>query len=122
VIAWIVRVWRRLLGWLLGRDTSAPFQLVYVVEHPDVVAPRRVYAVGENGYLWHALLICPCGCEQKIALNLVTDDAPCWTLTDDGGVPTLHPSVWRHVGCRSHFFLRAGRIVWCESRTDSGQD
>ncbi|MDM9644782.1 DUF6527 family protein [Rhizobium sp. S163] len=28
--------------------------------------------------------------------------------------PTLHPSVWRNSGCRSHFWVRRGRIAWCD--------
>ena len=121
MIAWFLRVLRLLLDWLLGRRkvpavADAPFQIVHVVEDPDIVAPKRLYAVGENGYLWHAIMLCPCGCEKKISLNLVTDDSPCWTLTDSAGVPTLYPSVRRQVGCHSHFFLRDGRIEWCEAR------
>src|SRR6478752_6425041 len=114
---WLLRVWRLIIAWLFGRDEPATlpavFQLVHVAEEPDVPLPNRLYAVGENGHLWHVVLVCPCGCGEQIALNLLTDDSPCWTLSEASGVPTLHPSVWRHVECRSHFFLRGGRIEWC---------
>ncbi len=39
---------------------------------------------------------------------------PRWDLEiDDKGLPTLHPSTWVNDGCRAHFFLRSGLIVWC---------
>jgi hypothetical protein len=120
MMRWFLRVWRLFIAWLVGRDEhptlSAAFQIVQVTEDPDLLVPNRLYAVGENGHLWHAVLLCPCGCGERISLNLLTDDTPCWTLKNASGVPTLHPSVWRHVGCRSHFFLRGGRIEWCLER------
>jgi hypothetical protein len=40
---------------------------------------------------------------------------PRWDIfVDQNGRPTLKPSVWLRVGCRSHFWLRKGRVVWCE--------
>ncbi|WP_416234769.1 DUF6527 family protein [Paucibacter sp. PLA-PC-4] len=24
----------------------------------------------------------------------------------------MHPSIWRKDGCRSHYFVRAGRVAW----------
>ncbi|WP_228480154.1 DUF6527 family protein [Pseudomonas aeruginosa] len=37
-----------------------------------------------------------------------------WSLSVDGkGRPTLYPSIWRTTGCRSHFWVRKGRIHWC---------
>lgn len=37
---------------------------------------------------------------------------PRWPLDEhEDGTITLHLSVWRKEGCRSHFFLRHGKIV-----------
>ncbi len=105
---------RRLLRWL-G---------VVVVEHvddiPDHPQTRTLYAVGERGRLWSAALVCPCGCGQLLQLNLVRTSRPCWRLQEDRfGRASLHPSVWRKTTCRSHFWLRSGRIVWAGSREAS---
>ena len=89
---------------------------VAVDELPDSVAQRRLYLIG-NGVPRSAALLCPCGCGEVIQLSLLPDDSPSWTVSfDRDGLPTLSPSVWRTKGCRSHFFLRHGRIVWCRSR------
>ena len=58
-------------------------------------------------------IICPCGCGETLYMNLQRDRRPCWRFTvDRRGTATLHPSVWRQVGCRSHFFLRRGVVQW----------
>ena len=43
-----------------------------------------------------------------IQLSPIVDDDPRWTLSYDvNRLATLHPSIWRIKGCRSHFFVRA---------------
>jgi hypothetical protein len=85
-------------------------------ELPDSLAKHRLYLIG-NGVPWAGALLCPCGCGEVIQLSLLPDDSPSWTVSfDRDGFPTLSPSVWRTKGCRSHFFLRHGRIAWCRSK------
>lgn len=85
-----------------------------VEDLPDVLEPFTVYLAGEDGHLWAAALLCPCGCGERIELNLLPQARPHWTAQrlSDGRV-TLMPSVWRQKGCKSHFFVRDGRIDWC---------
>ena len=116
---WFLRLWsflRALMqGWFSPARLDGSYRITYVEEEPDTVAPRHVYAVGENGHLWHVVFVCPCGCGARLALNLLPDDSPRWEIEDEGGVPTIRPSVWRTAGCRSHFFLRRGSIEWVRS-------
>lgn len=64
---------------------------------------------------WSIGFLCPCGCKRKIELLLVPEAKPHWCLTvDNKGRPTLSPSVWLKGGCRSHFWVRNGRIDWCD--------
>ncbi|MGE0371676.1 MAG: DUF6527 family protein [Gammaproteobacteria bacterium] len=58
---------------------------------------------------------CPCGCGDVLEMMLLPTVKPRWNVTvDRRGHPTLHPSVWRNTACRSHFWLRRGKVVWCE--------
>ena len=83
-------------------------------ELPDKLRPKRVYIVEEDGYREHASMVCPCGCQQVLHMNLLPDERPCWKITEhSNGAVSLHPSVWRQKGCRSHFWLRNGHIHWC---------
>jgi hypothetical protein len=71
--------------------------------------------------LWFVAMLCPCGCKETLQMSLLHDANPQWKIIEHGdGTITLQPSVWRKVGCRSHFFLRRGLIQWCpdESRCD----
>lgn len=92
----------------------APFRYQIVDQLPEHLVPNRVYLAGEGQNLWAAAMICPCGCGQRIELNLLKAARPCWQaqLSGDGSI-SLTPSVWRRMGCRSHFVLNEGRIDWC---------
>src|SRR5665647_301807 len=79
----------------------------------DSVEAGLIYLVApKNEPLW-ALLRCPCGCSAVITLSLQKAHRPHWTLTaTEAHRPTLYPSVWRNVGCLSHFWIRDGRVFW----------
>lgn len=64
---------------------------------------------------WCVGMRCPCGCGTTIELLVIQEAKPRWDITiDNKQRPTLMPSVWKKTGCRSHFFVRRGRVVWCE--------
>ena len=118
---WVRHFWR----WL--RNKCFPSQLWVAVEVEDLpvtLEPRRVYLVGENEYLWYAVMICPCGCEEMLYLNLLPEQRPCWRIDYCADVPiSIQPSIWRVTGCHSHFFVKGGKIEWCfdevaETRAD----
>ncbi len=85
-------------------------------DEPATLLPNVLYLVGEEEK-WAAVFLCPCGCQKPVWLNLLRGHRPRWSISvTTKGVPTVSPSVNRQVGCRSHFFLRSGRIVWCKRR------
>lgn len=85
------------------------------IEEPEQIEPFKVYVIGEEGYEWTAVFVCPCGCGHVIRLNLLEGDSrPTWRVSHDPRkFVTVHPSVWRHVGCESHFIIRDGLVRWC---------
>lgn len=107
---WFLRL-RRTVRRHLGETVPA-----VVPEPPDAPASRTLYVVGDHDDLWCAVLACPCGCGEVIRLSLVNGDHPMWGFSlDASDRPTLLPSVHRTVGCRSHFFVRAGQIIWADA-------
>lgn len=90
------------------------YGVVSVTELPDRLKPRTLYVVGEDGHRWFAAFLCPCGCGETIQASLLEKSRPHWRLTERwDSAASLHPSVWRTKNCRSHFWLRAGRVHWC---------
>ena len=86
---------------------------------PKRLRRRTFYLVQEDAFLEQASMLCPCGCKSVLQMNLLTDDRPCWRLScHDDGTATLHPSVWRQKGCRSHFWFRRGRVNWCMANNE----
>ncbi|MBS0189682.1 MAG: hypothetical protein JSR52_00900 [Planctomycetes bacterium] len=112
MITWLRRIWNRILGW--WRGAPKPFRTLAVDELPDELAANTLYLAGENEHFWCAAMLCPCGCGDSIQLNLLTQARPCWrTSRHEDGTVTLHPSVWRRQGCKSHFWFRRGFVEWC---------
>jgi hypothetical protein len=91
------------------------YRVVFADELPDNIRPFDLHAIG-GGQPWLAAFKCPCGCGSTIQLSLLKYDSPRWSLhVEDDGTGTLSPSVWRSQGCRSHFFLKKGRTLWCDN-------
>lgn len=118
------RLWgvlRRLWGRLwspLGRpkaDERHFAKVKYVQRAPEAASlgPRDFFVVRPGEVDKWAVFSCPCRCKESIVLPLRNTHTPNWTLEVIEGYPSLKPSVWQQVGCRSHFWVNAGRVEWC---------
>jgi len=60
------------------------------------------------------VIACPDGCGEHLTINLDDRSGPAsrWYETNRG--ITLFPSVWRDSGCKSHFIVWHGAILWCD--------
>lgn len=65
---------------------------------------------------------CPCGCGKEIWLPCYTDTerrercegSPVWRLEVHADkTVTLTPSILDRGTCGSHYFIQAGKVVWC---------
>lgn len=107
---WVRDTWQALKAW------AAPTRRVAAVvegDTPTSLPRRNLVLLTEGGEPWSAVMLCPCGCGQRVELPLLPQVKPRWRLeVDSQGLPTLHPSVWLTCGCKSHFFLLKGKIIW----------
>src|SRR5437868_6859226 len=96
------------------KSFSGPlFNVEKVEDVPESMRGGTLYLVFAGNYRWLAGLKCPCGCDAAIYLSLNRGAKPRWRVSlNADGVPSVFPSVWRTVGCGSHFWLRKGRIAW----------
>jgi hypothetical protein len=89
------------------------YQYVSLNDIPEIIEPNKVYVVGEKRYKWVAVLVCPCGCKEIIQLNLLKLGNDSWrTIKHFDSSITIRPSIWRTVGCRSHFTIVRGWLNW----------
>ena len=107
---------RRFLLWVgIALGIAKPsYRVIWCEDIPDSFIPRVLYVEGNKRRSFTAGFSCPCGCEEVILLSLLQGHNPRWVLKVDWLCrPTLSPSVWSKAGCRSHFFLNRGEIIWC---------
>jgi len=107
---WLIR----LVIWFL--EWFAPDRKVVVLEGDTLPARlplRDLVLLKDDGEDWSVGLRCPCGCGDTIELLLLPGVKPRWDIDiDEIGRPTVSPSVWKATGCKSHFWVRTGRVVW----------
>jgi len=104
--------------WLLKLlETLLPARRISIIESdtpPDILPWRNIVLAREDHDDWAVGFLCPCGCGKKLELLLIKEAKPHWKLEiDESNRPTLHPSVWLKVGCKSHFWIRKGKVTWC---------
>ena len=95
-----------------------PYRVEWVEDLPTTVKRRTVYILGATRDPFSASIVCPRKrCRQVIHLDLSPQVRPRWRVTaHPNGTISLAPSV--HVTglpCRCHYWLRRGRIVWCDT-------
>ena len=80
---------------------------------PKELKPGILYVSREFGTAAH---LCACGCGSKVRTPL---GPAAWSVREARRGPTLHPSVgnWQK-GCRSHYLIISGNVVWAEQWTD----
>jgi hypothetical protein len=123
---------RPFLNWLRTNSTEKnfkawiarqPLPLITFLEINDVefppsneeIHPGIFYRVMRNKAPKWALFLCPCGCRAVITLSLQLIHRPHWTVrASRNRRPSMRPSVWRDIGCLSHFWIEDGRVYWCK--------
>ncbi len=124
--SWITRLWRVISGSAPAVDSISqhvpkPLGTFQVSVSCDRGTAQR--AAGTPGVLglfvaaekqkW-AYLLCPCGCGQQLALNLMKSQWPYWRVEVRGESDfSVYPSV-RSATCGAHFWLDRNTVTWCE--------
>ena len=129
MINFLKKIWQAILDWFIKKpdtkSTAQPtadilvketgYSVVASEELPDNLKENTLYLIGEQNEYWMAALMCPCKCNEIIKLNLLPDADPSWkVVVNSDNSPTINPSIWRIKGCRSHFILKRGKIIWCK--------
>lgn len=84
------------------------FELVECENIPPYLERAKLYYSQKYGTAAH---LCACGCGKRVV-------TPCkpgfWDMKILDAKPTLSPSIGNfQLPCKSHYFIRAGYVVWC---------
>jgi len=108
------RVWGAILSVLVRRRDRLG-EVVMAPPSADVGAALLagcVVLIGTEGAEKWIRFLCPCGCGDVIALNLMASYRPRWHVTrNPDATITVEPSVVS-TRCGSHFWVRSSRVVW----------
>lgn len=102
---------------LLWRFKQFQFKVEIIPNNPnpDILKKNIVYVVGEKKNIKWAYLKCPCGCNDTIMLSLDKSNFPSWSVKQDNlGRATISPSINKLDGCRSHFLIKKGKLIWAD--------
>ena len=115
IIGIIAILWVWLAGFRKGTIAPLPYKTIRAEALPSSLESETIYICGEDNQEWFVAFLCPCGCRETIQLSVLPNTKPKWELTKHiEGTISLHPSVWRTKGCKSHFFVQKGHIRWAE--------
>ncbi|MNR13656.1 hypothetical protein D3C85_1300750 [compost metagenome] len=114
---WISRKWKSFLRYISRHvkdaEVATKFKIEFVEDTPDRISENTIFVVQDGNFPEHLAFECPCGCRARIILNLLPDASPKWSyIIDEKGKIDIYPSIWRKVGCKSHFFVRESNIDW----------
>lgn len=98
---------------IITKEVSNAFSYSYVVDLPDTIKSKQILIIKDGVEPELLVLKCPCGCNQDIMLNLLKDTKPKWDFdfTSKDEI-NIYPSIWRNIGCKSHFFIKEGNVDW----------
>ena len=104
--------WRQLIAKLTPRRS---LKIVEGDMLPKSLPLLNLVVARDDGEDWSVGMRCPCGCGQRLEMLLLKEVKPRWDVSmDSRGHVSLHPSVWLREGCKSHFWARSGKIIWCD--------
>ena len=80
-------------------------EMFYVVTKREAAEGMR-----EINAPWLCGYLCPCGCGNKVQLPITLGAGVGWNLTIRDLMPTLSPSVSHTDGCKTHYFIKNGKV------------
>lgn len=106
----------KLIRWFTKKDRQInKYKYAFVSEVPDRLDEKTIYIETNLDVPWQIVMRCPCGCRKNLHMNLLSEYYPYWkySISKKNRI-SLFPSIHRFVGCRSHFFIKKGEILWCK--------
>jgi hypothetical protein len=98
---------------IAGGIFSNAYKWHIVADEPSAIKDKCIFIIKDGQEADTLIFICPCGCKAVIHLNLLPDTKPKWNyqISENKSI-SITPSIWRKIGCKSHFFIRNSKAIW----------
>lgn len=101
-------MWKRINSYFRYRFFKT-YSFLKCDDAPEKLTNFTIYLVDD----WSIVFKCPCGCNNNIHLNTLSEASPSWSYKIKSKKVNISPSINRVKGCGSHFWVRKGKIYWC---------
>lgn len=106
------KILRRIARWVANRQ-SYSVALATSMSGLPANLEGKIILVGAVGAFKWAVFQCPCGCGERIDVNLMRSHRPSWHLRLTRDKVTLYPSIWvPSERCGSHFWIVRNQVRW----------
>ena len=85
-------------------------KIEYIESKPKIIEDGILYISKKFSTTFHN---CPCGCGEVVVIPITISFADGWELFIENDHVSLHPSLLQRFACKSHYYIRKGKIVWC---------
>src|SRR2546425_7084985 len=110
VLAASLRKW--LLPWTRARRFAGVIFAEQKDDHTVALRASKLVLVGNREKIKWLKFICPCGCGEVQAVNLMKVHKPYWTVDiHENESISVFPSIYARK-CGAHFWIRRNRIDW----------
>lgn len=117
ISGWLLHLWQLVLGRkthpISPPEVTSNYQIERAEDVPDFISNHSIFVIQDGNEPELLAFKCPCGCGETILLNLLSDTKPQWYFDISySGIINVSPSIWRTVGCKSHFWVVDGNVKW----------
>ena len=108
-----MKIFRILFNWIYR--ISGNYYFTEYSELPNKIEKKEIGIADNFKNNWVLIIQCPCGCGDLIYLNTLKAETPYWEVRHSIKGISIYPSVWRTKKCKSHFWIKNGKLKWVGS-------
>ena len=96
-------------------ERRCSYKTKWIDDIPKKMKKRVIYILGGRKHSFQVIMRCPRSCKKNIYLNISDQHKKRWYVTEhNDGTVSIRPSIWVQDKCNCHYWIKEGRVFWCE--------